>query len=457
MPSKSSLVAIAILLLLSQWCRPVQAQEHDIMELYQLAKAKDPVLMRAEAELAGGRADKDIARAALLPKISANGSIRQFWHELLHYQNVQATAANPHPKDPPEIEGTWTGYSYGAGGAMYLVNVPAWRQLDVANAGIEGAQAGVEAARQDLLLRLVDAYIRFLKAKADEKLYRDEVARVGRVLDQSEAFLKAGTGDVISVYEARARVDTAAAELVKNEGILRVAQQDLSIITGVPVDSVRGLEVARAQGPNPADMNWWTEAMLRRNPSVHKAQEELRQAEESTRVASAGHYPTIDGNGGYTVDKGQTFLPNIETKQWYAGIRMNVPIYSGGETAARTRRALADESARRAALHDAQETAVRKLREAYVTLQYSESLVAAYQRKKESAAEQLKAVKKGREIGTRTAIDLLDAEQGFAIGSRDLSSGLYDNLLRLFQLKGAAGLLTESDLGELKGALVETK
>ena len=161
--------------------------------------------------------------------------------------------------------------------------------------------------------------------------------------------------------------------------------------------------------------------------------------------------PGVSGNGGYTVDKGSTFLPKVETRQWYAGLQLNVPIYSGGETSARTRRAMAGESERRAMLDDAQTQAIRRLKEAYLNLTYNQSLVEAYQRKHESSDLQLKAVQKGREIGTRTAIDLLNAEQSFAVSRRDLISALYDNVQRHIELKSAAGILSEEDLVAISG------
>ena len=66
----------------------VHAQEYDISELYKLAKATDPTVSRAEARLEAGKADKEIAWSALLPRVSANGSIREIHHEVLYYAKV---------------------------------------------------------------------------------------------------------------------------------------------------------------------------------------------------------------------------------------------------------------------------------------------------------------------------------------------------------------------------------
>ncbi|MDD2734502.1 MAG: TolC family protein [Desulfuromonadaceae bacterium] len=431
-------------LILTLAALPAHAQEYDLQELYKLAKAKDPTVSRAEARLEVGKADKEIAMAALLPRVSANGSIRQIQHQVLYYG-----------KEP--INGDYTGFSYGAGAAVSLFNMSSYFQLSAADAGISSADTGLQAARQDLIVRLLDAHLRYLKAVANEKLYRDELTRVGKVLAQSEAFLKAGTGDIIAVYEAKARMDSAAAEMIKTEGILRLALQNLSSLTGIVVDGVKDIAVDKSSGPQPAELEWWVATMQQRSPALLQAKEDLLQAEEYRKAARAGHLPTFSGNGGYTVDKGSTFLPKVETRQWYVGLQMNIPIYSGGETTARTRRALAGEAERRAMFDDAQTQAIRRLKEAYLNLTYNQSLVEAYQRKHESSELQLKAVQKGRDIGTRTAIDLLNAEQTYAISRRDLTSALYDNVQRQIELKAAAGILNEDDLAAVSVASTMAK
>lgn len=426
-----------IILLLVLFLLPVyaRAEERGLLELYSLSKVKDPALSRAETRTEAAKADKEIAKSAFLPKVSANASSRHFWDKVYNYSE--------------DIQGDFTGYSYGAGAAMSLFNMPDYYKKSATDNGISSAEFGLQAVRQDLMVRLLDAYIAFLKAKADKQIFRNELTRVGKVLEQAEAFLKQGTGDIIAVYEAKARMDSAAADLIKAEGQLRIAQQNLASLSGVVVDGVKDIPVVKFEGPQPAELEWWIETMQRKNPSLLRAKQDVLQAEENRKAAKAAHLPTVSGNGGYTFDKGSVFLPEVATRQWYAGVILNVPIYSGGETTARTRRALAEESERRALLEDTQIQAVKRLKEAFLNLTYNYSLVEAYQRKHESAKLQLNAVQKGRLLGTRTAIDLLNAEQNYAVSRRDLTAALYDNVLRQFELKANAGILSEDDLAEL--------
>lgn len=426
---------------------PLQAEDKvggdpkSIQELYVLAKAKDPVVGRAAAQLEAGRADRDIAWSGVLPRVSASATQRKFWHTVLNY-------------GPRTIEGGYTGYNYGVGGQLPIFNAASYFQIAAAHAGLRGAEAGTDAAQQDLLVRLVNAYVALLKAQADEQLYRDELHRVSKILEQAEAFLKAGTGDIIAVYEARARMDSAAADLIKAEAQRRIAEQALSGLTGITVTAVKDIPVTAPLGPQPNDLNWWLDTMQKQNPAIRQAREGLRAAAHTSSANWSGHLPTVQLQGGYTVDKGSTFLPEVETRQWYVGATISIPIFSGGETAARTRRAVAAESERRFILDDTLDQNTKRLKEAFLNLQYNVSLAEAYKRKYESGEMQLKATRKGREIGTRNAIDLLNAEQTYAVGRRDFSNALYDNLVRQFELKAAAGILQEEDLTALQPGLV---
>lgn len=417
-------------------CSVSAAAENNILELYSLAKAKDPVVGKANARLEAGKADQDLSWSGLLPRISATGSTRQFWHTVLNY-------------GPDTIEGSYAGFSYSVSGQVPILNVPSYLQLAASDAGVKSADAGIDMARQDLIVRLINAYIALLKSQADEKLFRDELTRVGKILEQAEAFLKAGTGDIIAVYEAKARMDSAAADLIKTESQRNIAEQALSSLTGIAITTVKDILITQPVGAQPNELPWWLETMQKQNPNLRQAKEDLSQAEHYSSANRAGHLPTVQFIGGYTADKGSTFLPDVETRQWYIGASISIPIYSGGETAARTRRAVASESERRFILVDAQDQTTKRLKDAFFNLQYNLSLAEAYKRKQESAQLQLTATQKGRSIGTRTAIDLLNAEQTYAVSRRDLTHALYDNLLRRLELKAAAGILSENDLIEL--------
>lgn len=412
------------------------AQEYDLSALFELAKAKDPTLGRAFAQTEAGKAEHAIARSALLPHLNAGGSLKRFWHSVLDYTPTTQT-------------GQYTGYSYNAAVDVPVFSMPSYYDLSAAKAGCDSAESQLAATRQELMVRLSNAYITLLKAQSDIHLYRDQTKRLAIVLKQAQAFLKAGTGDIIAVYEAQAQQDSANADLVKAESQLRLAEQQLSRLAGTTVTSIRDITPSTPSKAQPDDLEWWLATLSQRHPALNQAQHTVRQYSLYRSAARARHLPTVQASGGYTVDKGSTFLPDVETRQWYVGLALNIPLFSGGETSARSKLAIAQETDRRLVLDDTREQLTQRLKEAFLSIQYNIKLSEAYQHKVTSTDIQLKAVTRGRAIGTRSLGDLLQAEHASAVSRRDLQHALYDNIQLHIELKAAAGILAIHDFVEI--------
>jgi outer membrane protein len=309
---------------------------------------------------------------------------------------------------------------------------------------------------QDLIVALAEAYFGVLKAQVDEVLYQDEVKRLEQLYDQAKEFKTSGTGNVIAVFETKAKLDSAAADSVKASMARKLATHQLENLAGRKVSAIMDLGTYVPHGPEPADSQWWLSTMEKNRPALIQARELLTQSELLRKAVYAGHLPTLNASGGYSVNKGSTFLPEVETRQWSIGLNLSLPIYSGGETNAKIERALAIESEQRYVLNEVRDQGVQKLKQSYLSLEYSYVILPSLKQKMESALMQLDAVQDGRRVGTRTGIDLMNAEQSVAIAQRDLASALYDNAVRQLQLKATAGTLSESDLAELNNLLVDS-
>ncbi|MBV5341505.1 MAG: TolC family protein [Deltaproteobacteria bacterium] len=442
MNGELKILPAALLLILCLLPAPAAAGVEDLLTLYAPAKAKDPAIGKARARLDASRADTNISFAQMLPRVEANAGINWISNISLNY-------------GPNEISGTYTGDSYGFSARVPLFAVPNVYNLAASRATVRGADAILSGSRQDLIVNLAEAYFGLLKAQIDEVLYREEMNRLGQIHAQVTEFKNSGTGSAISVYEAKAKLDSAAADSIKATIMCKLAAQQLESIAGRQVTEIMDLGPYKSHGPEPADIDWWLDVMLKNRPTLVQARELLTQSELSRRAVNAGHLPTISASGGYSVSKGSTFLPEVETRQWTIGLNLSLPIYSGGETAARTRRALAVESEQRFVVSETREQGVQKLKQAFLNLEYSNAIMPSTLQKKVSAVIQLEATRDGRIVGTRTGIDLLNAEQGAAIAQRELAGALYDNALRQLQLKAAAGILQENDLMELNLLLVK--
>lgn len=405
--------------------------------LYLQAKANDPTIKRLEARLSASIADTNIVKSALLPHVDAAAGVNQINHSLLNYNNTDQ-------KD------TYFTHNYSVTARAPLFNLPSFINISATAAANRSEEAGVAVARQSLIVKLADAYFGLLKIHLDERIAREELARLKQVLDQAQAFLKAGTGDIIAVYEAQARLDSVTADLNRTESNVRLAEQKLSSIVGKQITNVADFLPLYPQNPEPDDLDWWLTTMERHEPSIRQAKEGVSQVQEQLRAAQAEYLPTMQASGGYNVSRGSAFLPDVETRQWFIGASISVPIYSGGETTARVQRASANMGERQHLLKEILEQRRESVKQAFYNLRYNVSLIKALEQKKSSAELQLAAVKKGRSIGTRSSIDLLNAEQAYSNALRDLKNVMYDNIVKSIQLKADAGVLGDSTLAQLQ-------
>ena len=404
-----------------------------LFDLYLLAEASDPDLGRSRSRYLASQADTDLVRTGLRPHVSAD-----FGYTWLGQSTYNSA--------PTTLTSTGLGYNYDIIASMPLLHFPIFYNLAASAATERGQELGVVAARQNLIFKLGQAYFALLKARADQLIAKEEISRVRQALDQAQAFLKAGTGDIIAVYEAQARLDSVVADLNRSESTLSLADQRLSSIVGKVVPSIVDYQQIEPRSPEPSDLQWWLTTMEKRDPQIRQAQEGLESSAQQTKSAKAEHLPVIDANTGFDVEKGAAYAPGVETRQWHIGATITVPLYSGGETSARIRRATASETESSFALDQVREQRRDNIKQAFFNLSYNVSLIKALEQREASALLQLNAIKKGRSIGTRTAIDLLNAQQAYSMAQRDLKNALYDNVMRIIELKSAAGILSEEDI-----------
>lgn len=411
-----------------------------IWDLYLSAKAKDPTIGRAEARVTSSKAESDVLLSGLMPHLNAGAGVRQVFQSLSNYPTTDANE-------------NYTAINYNITARMTLVHMPTIYSLSAAAANTKAEEAGVSAARQNLIVRLTDAYFALLKAQADKQIALGEISRFKQVLEQSQAFLKEGTGDIIAVYEAQSRLDGGAADLTKSECNLRLAEQKLSNLVGQTVTSIENYLPLQPKGPEPDDLGWWVATMEKEQPVLRQAREGVAQASEQRKAAKSEYLPILQASGGYDVSRGTADYPSAEVRQWSVGASLTMPLYSGGETSSKVRRAIASEEERRRILDETRDLHLDNIKQAFFNLRYNISLIKALEQKKVSAEIQLAAVKKGRSIGTRNAIDLLNAAQAYSIALRDYKNALYDNFTSVIRLKFAAGTLTDSDLSEISTAV----
>ncbi len=428
-----------------------------IADLYQKALQNDTLLHAAIARRKAVSLSPGVARAQLLPQLSLQASRRRFAEQ--EVRGVIFTGANQENGATRESS---SDYVYDVDQlsltlTQTLFNLGDYIVFKQSKSEDERAGLELEAARQDLILRLAEAYFDVLSAKETLKFARSEQEAVSRQLEQARERFEVGLVPITDVKEAEAAYDLAEAEEISADNQLHNARHALSVITDHDAPALRPL-AANIPTPSPAPKNMqaWVDRALAQNLDLLAQQITTNIAEQEIKLQRAGHYPSVDLFASRNENDTRSGSPAPrETKEFVVGVELNMPIFAGRGTLHRTRRAAQFHRESLEQLKGTQRETKRAAREAYLNVIASVSRVAALKRAEESARTALESNEAGFQVGTRTSVDVLLALKELFRTRRDYADVRYDYLLNTLRLKKATGMLSKRDLTRINNYLRE--
>jgi outer membrane protein len=415
-------------------------QAVDLLTAYQQAAKSSPLVMQAQARLQAEQSGKDIARSALAPRLTAEGSVSQ--------NNLDLTGFGPAP-----IKEEYNPASYSVTLTQPLINGAAWSTFQAARSKAQSYEAGLLSVKQDLILQTADAYFAVLRAEALERTALSQQTLLQKISDRAEGERRAGTGDIIAVEEARARLDSAQAELLGARNGVQLARRALERLTHQPVaGALTDLETLEPQGPVPARMEEWVKSAEISQPVLEQARQELQASRYMISAAARGNWPVISLNAQYN-HADSSFLPAADRRESLVGVSAVWPLFEGGRTRASKARAEALARVSQYGLEALSDNVRLDTQRAFLNLENSVAQLSAARRALDSAETALKATQKGYEIGSRSAVDVLDSARRKANAESDYYTALYSQILARLQLKASAGVLSEKDVDAINQLL----
>jgi outer membrane protein len=208
--------------------------------------------------------------------------------------------------------------------------------------------------------------------------------------------------------------------------------------------------------PQPSNMSEWVDLALEGSLLVQIQRAAEQFAEKEVERNRAAHRPTVDVVGSYARSGNgagdQTSIGNDTTRS-AIGLQFALPIYQGGAIDSRVREALANLERAREDLEAARRTAALNTRQAYLGVTSGIAEVNALQSAVVSSQSQLESTRLGQEVGVRTGVDVLNAQQQLYSARRDLARARYNYLLSSFRLLAAAGRLGPDDVARISQRL----
>ena len=331
-----------------------------------------------------------------------------------------------------------------------------WLRIGQANKQLKQAELELEAAKQALVTRTTERYFEVLAARDNLDFARAEKDSLAGQLEQAQQRFDVGLIAITDVQEAQAGYDRATANEIQARNQLDIRLEELREVTGKYYDALSSLgKEFPLSPPEPADIDAWTDNAIEQNLDIAAAQVASEIAHEEIRIQYAGHYPTFEIRGGHGFnDQGGRFGATQIT-QSDIGMEINLPLYQGGRVVSRTREAEHSHQAALERLEQARRAAYRQTRQAFLGVMTQISTVEAFKQAVVSSATALESTRAGFEVGTRTAVDVVDAERVLFQAKRDYARSRYDYILEILRLKEATGSLSPEDLAVANSWLVE--
>jgi outer membrane protein len=454
---------------------PLRAE--NLIEVYLDAVRSDPLVREAEARREAALEVKPQARALLLPQINLGGQIytanadgESTFPQVNPATGNIVTVGN---KSSTDVSQYW---DYGAELTQSVFRWDQWQELKRADSQVAVAEATYRAAQQNLLVRVSQAYFDVLAAEDTLGAAQATLDAFSRQLEQAEKRFEVGLIAVTDVQESRAAQDSATAGVIAAKRALATAQEALRELTGESYATlVKPAEQMPLDKPDPADEKAWVDLALQNNLDVIAARLNSEVAGANVKIAQAGHMPTVDLFAQYNesnrdaTQTNQSFDPsgNLDPGDRVGGsadssatddvigLRLNIPVFSGGGTQSRVREQVHLHRAAREKLEGTMRSAERETRDAYLGVLAEKARVQALQQAVKSSQTALEATEAGFEVGTRTTVDVLDARRRLFEAQRDFARSRYDYLINIVRLESAAGGLKQDDLAAINGLLTQ--
>lgn len=433
------LVVLAISSMLSL---PLHAA--NLMEIYREALEHDAQYGSARAAYIAAQEKLPQGRAGLLPTINATGTAQNQYIDssfrpdevLIKNRGVVISATQP------------------------LIRIENFIIYEQSKNEVAQADARFVLAAQDLIIRVAQAYFNALIAQSNLEVVETQKKAIQQQLEQAKRNFEVGVSTIVDTHEAQARYDLTLSQEIAAINALEISKRTLQGIINRFPDSLVRISIEKIVADQlalPHDkMEEWVNLAEQKNFTLKVQRIAYDLAEQEIRKAKAGHYPTLDLVAQYTDQQGvggAVTGRGIDLTSKSVGLQLNVPIFQGFSVQSRVREALANRDRARMDLENIRRTTGLQVRQQYLNVTNGIAQVKALKQALASSKSQLDSTLLGQEVGVRTEVDVLNAQQQFFSARRDLVQAYYNYLMARLRLKAEAGELDEEVLQEINTLL----
>jgi outer membrane protein len=436
----------------------------DLLEVWRAAARNDKTYAVDSAAHAAAQPRRDQAAALWKPRVGLTASVGVATGET-DTQGAQFSApglgqSNGVAFNTSVNNGTSGRWALAA--AMPLYNPERRAQQQQLNLSADVAELEWQAAAQTLMLRTAERYLDLALAEEAVRVLRRQLDAVQRAATEAQDRFKLGSIPVTDTHEARARLAGLRAQVLAAETDLQLKRNLLAdstglppteLVTQLPAGSDRAVVSASTVGP----LDPWLAQAQSGNPAIRSqllavelAKQEAgkfsRRASATVDLVAQAGRDRLSGSGDFGS------ASNSGTNRMI-GIQLSLPLFTGGYRGAKEAESLrlADKAA--AELERTRQQVAQRVRAAWLGLSVGAERVRSLDEALVASLSRADATQTGRDVGQRTTLDLLNAENDAAAARLLLAQGRVALLLDRLRLAALVGQLDEGALRAANGEL----
>lgn len=438
-----------IILLLLGWTSSLWAV--DLMDVYQEALENDPIFKIAYTSYMSSRESIPQAQAALYPQLGFTGQAVRAYEDFVTNRTLDNTYYN---SNRWQINATQAVFNY-----------QAWALVQQAKASVKAAQAIFNDAAQSLILRTAQAYFNILLAEDTLEFAEAKKRANQRQMKEAKDRLAVGVGTITAVYEAQAAHDQSTSDVIAAKNARINERENMRKLTNHVYENIAALRNNNIPliTPEPHIVEEWIDAGLRQNYKLLSSKYAFQASREKIKVATSGFWPvlSLQGNANQVHNNDLDTRPNIplpaRTTNANIGLALNFPVYQGGLVESQTRQAQFDFLTSSQQMEQVYRDVGVNSRIAFNTIIDGISKVKADRQSIISARNSLESTEAQFQAGTRTMVDVVNAQQKLFERQLQLASDQYRLIGALLNLKYLAGTLNVTDLEQINSWLATTR
>ena len=427
----------------------IQGKSESLLDIYQQALAHDPTLASA---LSANQAAQEIieqGKALYRPTVNFNADANAVQSDIRYISST---------RDPSRSN--FENYKYGIDARQPIYRKQNLIQIAQATTQVSQADKQLYLSQQTLILRTTQAYFEVLIAQDKIDLIDAQKTAISSQLEQAKANFEVGTVTITDVNEAQARYDLTVAQEIAAVNEYQIAKHALQAITGQFPSKLATVKADIKTNNLAQSMDSWLEVAAQNNLNIQIQQDAAKFSEQEIERYKAGHLPTLDAVASYTDSyangSASAFSTGNELKTGVIGLQLQIPLYQGGATSSLVRQAALNKQKAQDDVEIARRQTELDTQRAYLNLSTTIAQVKALDQALVSSQSQLDSTKLGYEVGVRTSVDVLNAQQQLFSAKRDLLQARYNYLVNIIRLKAASGVVAEADLLDINQQLVLT-